>query len=152
MNGIFNNNFLIGFLLAKDLPRNEALTVGLAAGQSKTIVGPLLLKPQIDARTELETKNASLQGSLNTVQTDLASLRRPLVMDMMSNNTYTLSVSGAVTSTLAIKEPSVKEVQIVEGKLSIQTIAEEKQATLSITTDDGVVRDIIVNVKKTQVS
>jgi len=72
MNGIFNNNFLMGFLLAKDLPRNEQFTMGLAAGQSKTIVGPLLLKPQIDTRVDLEAKNTTLQTNINTIQGELA--------------------------------------------------------------------------------
>lgn len=72
MNGIFNNNFLMGFLLAKDLPRNEALTVGLAAGQSRTFLGPLLMQPTLVARKDFEDKNTTLQTSIQTIQGELA--------------------------------------------------------------------------------
>lgn len=147
MNGIFNNNFLIGFLLAKDLPRNEALTVGLTSGMfpQNNMVGPLLLKPQIDTRIDLETKNTSLQGSLNTVKSELATASLPLEMDLSSGTTAMLRIKGATKSTFGIEGSPQNGFGITPvGEL---TVGREGQATILVEVD-GVPRRIIVNVKK----
>lgn len=147
MNGIFNNNFLIGFLLAKDLPRNEALTVGLTSGMfpQNNMVGPLLLKPQIDTRIDLETKNTSLQGSLNTVKSELATASLPLEMDLSSGTTAMLRIKGATKSTFGIEGSPQNGFGITPaGEL---TVGREGQATILVEVD-GVPRSIIVNVKK----
>ena len=146
MNGIFNNNFLIGFLLAKDLPRNEALTVGLTSGMfpQNNMVGPLLLKSQIDTRIDLDTKNASLQGSLNTIKSELAKASLPLVMDLSSGTTATLGIEGATKSSFKIEGTPPKGFNITGGEL---IVGSEGQATILVEVD-GVPRKIIVNVKK----
>lgn len=58
MNGIFNNNFMLGFLLAKDRPRDEALNAGLQLGQmpANSPIGMVLVKRQVDQKQELETR------------------------------------------------------------------------------------------------
>ncbi|WP_227370553.1 hypothetical protein [Halomonas sp. M20] len=58
MNEIFNNNFLFGFLLAKDRPRDEALNAGLQLGQmpANSPIGMVLVKRQVDQKQELETR------------------------------------------------------------------------------------------------
>jgi hypothetical protein len=59
-------NFVLGMALAKDLPRSEAATTGLAASQfpGGSILGPVLLKPLIDGRTEAEARAKRAEDQL----------------------------------------------------------------------------------------
>ena len=69
MDSFFNTNFLIGFLLAKDRPRDEALSIGLAASQlpPNNIVGTLILKKEVDKVSEAEKKNVELEEDMRKV-------------------------------------------------------------------------------------
>jgi hypothetical protein len=107
------------------------------------MLGPLLLKPQIDTRIDLETKNTSLQGSLSTVKSELATASLPLEMDLSSGTTATLRIKGATKSTFNIEGTPQNEFGITpEGVL---TVGREGQATILVEVD-GVPRKIIVNV------
>lgn len=151
MNGIFNNNFLVGFLLAKDLPRNEALTVGLASGMfpQNNMVGPLLLKPQIDTRIDLEAKNASLQGSLNNIQgeliqakKELASLNRPLKVESREiGGILNFTISGAATTTLKFKDENARNGYEINDGGNLNISKGSGRVDLVITTDDGFKRE-----------
>ena len=162
MNGIFNNNFLIGFLLAKDLSRNEALTVGLASGMfpQNNMVGPLLLKPQIDTRIDLETKNTSLQGSLNNIQgelikakNELASLNRPLKVESRENGgVLNFTISGAETTTLKFKNENAKNGYEITDDKNLNTSKGSGRVDLVITTDDGFKREFTFEKKVPPVS
>ncbi len=76
MNNLFNNNFLLGVLLAKDRPQNERILVGLTASQfqQNNLIGTVMLKKQVDqvgeleeTNKELEKKNIELKKSLQIV-------------------------------------------------------------------------------------
>jgi hypothetical protein len=45
---------LLGMVLAKDLESKDKLMIGLAAGQSRSLLGPLLLKPHVDEQVNLK--------------------------------------------------------------------------------------------------
>lgn len=64
MTGLFNNNFLFGFLLARDRKdQNEKLSFGLTASQfsRNNPLGLVMLKKQIDTLEEVEGERDALQ-------------------------------------------------------------------------------------------
>lgn len=69
MNNIFGMNFLFGYLIARDRPRNEAFTTGLTASlfPANNLVGPVLLKTQVDKLNDLEKTNATTEEDISTV-------------------------------------------------------------------------------------
>ena len=83
MNGLFNMNFMMTFLLAKDLPETKnKLLMAMSAGQSANLMIPVLLKVgAIDtitgltqANTNLKNENSALQG----LRADLEACRKAL--------------------------------------------------------------------------
>jgi len=71
MNGFFDTNFLMGWLVARDRPNDEAILNGLKAGMLKSnmaMAGTLLSKRDIDRLTELEKDKAAVETELNNVR------------------------------------------------------------------------------------
>lgn len=70
MNGLFNMNFMMTFLLAKDLPETKnKLLMAMSAGQSANLMAPVLLKVgAIDTITELTQANTNLKNENSALQ------------------------------------------------------------------------------------
>ena len=71
MDNLFGMNFLFGYLIAKNRPRNEALTTGLTASlfPANNLVGPLLLKTQVDKTSEAERRTTAADEKIKLVKT-----------------------------------------------------------------------------------
>jgi predicted nucleic acid-binding Zn-ribbon protein len=83
MNGLFNMNFMMTFLLAKDLPETKnKLLMAMSAGQSANLMAPVLLKVgAIDTITELTQENTNLineNSALQGLRADLEACRKAL--------------------------------------------------------------------------
>jgi hypothetical protein len=81
MNGLFNMNFLMTFALAKNsMPQesaNNQLMLALAGGQSKNLLGPVLLKVgAMDKIGDLEQQNADLKANNLNLQVLLAECQK----------------------------------------------------------------------------
>lgn len=78
MNGFWNMNFMMTFLLAKDLPETrDKLLMAMSAGQSANLLAPVLLKlGPIDTITDLEQKNADLAQQISDLQAALDECRK----------------------------------------------------------------------------
>lgn len=63
MNSMIGMNFLFGYLVARDRPQNEAIMTGLTASlfPANNLVGPVLLKTQVDKVKDLEEKKAQAE-------------------------------------------------------------------------------------------
>ena len=70
MNAVFNQNFLVGFLLSKGLPQQEQFLTGLLAAQlpANSPISVLLLKPIIDKRLEAERVRRALEAEVGAVR------------------------------------------------------------------------------------
>lgn len=134
MNGMFNNNFVVGMLLARDLPRQDQLLTGLVAGQmpANSPIGPLLLKPIIDARVAAD-------GGRTSAEAEASGLRQALEIELPAGTrTVTLRVPDA--SGVAITASGGATVD-ADGKVTLpETVA---SATIAIAAD-GVVREVTV--------
>lgn len=73
MNGLFNMNFMMTFLMAKDLPETKnKLLMAMSAGQSANLMAPILLKlGAIDTITELTQENTNLKTQVAALQAAL---------------------------------------------------------------------------------
>jgi hypothetical protein len=71
--GFFNMNFLMTFLLAKDLPETrDKVMLAMSASQSANLLAPILLKVgAIDTITNLSQENAKLKNDLANSQAAL---------------------------------------------------------------------------------
>jgi hypothetical protein len=97
MNGLFNNNFLIGMLLARDLPRQEQFIAGLVAGQMPTNspIGPLLLQP-------LVSRLATEEQGRTSAESNATALQQPLQVELPDTaETARLSVPGVTTASFS---------------------------------------------------
>jgi len=70
MNGFFNMNFMMTFLMAKDLPETrDQILMAMTAGQSANLLAPVLLKVgAIDSITNLTQENKNLKAENSTLQ------------------------------------------------------------------------------------
>ena len=97
MNGMFNTQFITGFLVSDGLPQQTRLLTGLAAGQMKgdALIGPLLLKPLVDQATASEKARQDAAAEAN-------GLRPPLEIDLPAEvTTIALKVPNAPGATFA---------------------------------------------------
>lgn len=78
MNGLFNMNFMMTFLLAKDLPETkDKMVMALAGAQSRNLLTPVLLKVgAIDRIKDLEERIAALLAENAGLQEELAECER----------------------------------------------------------------------------
>lgn len=77
MDGVFNQNFMLGFLMAKDRPRDEAISAGLQLSQApaNNAVSVVLVKKQVDKVTELETLNKKQSEEIDALQASIRKLQ-----------------------------------------------------------------------------
>jgi hypothetical protein len=138
MEGVFNNNFLIGMLLARGAPRNEQFLAGMAAGQMPTTqpVAPLFLKPIIDQR--LAAENASVAA-----QAQAGALQQPIEIVLPDGtDRVTLRVPGVPGATLARTGGSPNStLDAATGIVSLPTVGSEATITVS---NNGASRDVMV--------
>jgi hypothetical protein len=136
MNALFNNNFLVGMLLAKDLPRQEQLITGLVAGQmpANSPIGPLLLQPLVNRLATEEKGRASAESS-NT------SLQQPLEVELpLSAETARLRVPGVTTASFTRLGGSPDTtVDAVTGVVTLPNANEEETISIAV---DGTARQI----------
>jgi hypothetical protein len=83
MNGLFNMNTFVTFALARNaLPQastNTHLTLGLAGGQSKNLLGPVLLQvAAIGPLASLTQENTDLKAANSTLRAELADCQAKL--------------------------------------------------------------------------
>jgi hypothetical protein len=135
MQAILNNNFLLGTLLAKDLPQKERLLVGLAAGQMprSNPIGAVLLKPIIDARVEAERKSAAADTSSSTLQ-------RPVEIELPAESaTARLRIEGVPGSSWSLRDaPQGVEIH-AEGEYARLTFRDQTQTSV-VAIVDGIER------------
>ncbi|MFZ0611476.1 MAG: hypothetical protein WAM73_04500 [Desulfobacterales bacterium] len=122
MNGLFNMNFLMTFALAKNAmpqePANNQLMLALAGGQSKNLLGPILLKVgAMDKIGDLEQRNSALALKNAQLQAALAECQKT---DTLTDKIST--VMNAVRAKKTIQdlkddEPLLKQVHQLAAKL-----------------------------------
>ncbi|HEX4932023.1 MAG TPA: hypothetical protein VFV33_02515 [Gemmatimonadaceae bacterium] len=138
MEGVFNNNFLIGMLLARGAPRNEQFLAGMAAGQMPATqpVAPLFLKPISDQR--LAAQHASVAA-----QAQAGALQQPIQIVLPDGaDRVTLRVPGVPGATLARTGGSANSIlDAATGIVSLPTIGSEATITVS---NNGASRDVVV--------
>ncbi len=80
MNGLFNMNFMMTFLLAKDLPETrDKLLMAMTAGQSANLMAPVLLKVgAIDSITNLTQENKNLKTEISAQEEASATCKAAL--------------------------------------------------------------------------
>ena len=149
MTGLLNQNFLLGFLLARDLGQQESVTVGLAASQmrERNLIGPVLLKPLIDARREAGERADKLDRQIEA-------LRRParirprfntegelqLEVSILDSPDATWRISGPPDSSIKFEPQSNGTARITFKEFTNA----DKEATL-IATIGGIDREIRVS-------
>lgn len=149
--GIFNSNFLLGMVLAKDLPKEQKLLCGLTAGlfPKRNMMGPVLLKPQIDARIDLDKKRVFAEDLANKLQL-------PLEIEISAVATTAaltikLGVVSAKQTNSSLLSPSPPQwwgqqpLLASENKLAIPANPPIGEAILSVTAD-GVTRQLKVKI------
>lgn len=175
MNEILNNNFWLGMLLAINLPREKQLNVSLAASlfPQNNVLGPLLLKSQIDDLVELEAKNTQVESTLATTQKQLEKIaseltttqnqlahaqrelehaRLPVEIELSSGTTSSINLL------LTISGPEKQTWTLKTAAKGISFSQEEEHAALTIGTGveglatlfadvDGFSREVRINVK-----
>lgn len=69
MTGFINNNFLLGLMISKDRPKDEAIQTAITASQfgASNIVGTVMLKKQVDKVTEVEQKSTTLENEKTAI-------------------------------------------------------------------------------------
>jgi hypothetical protein len=77
MNGMFNQNFLTGLIVARERPPQEQFLSGFVAGQmpADSPIGPLLLQPIVSRTTAAEQGRA-------TAESEAAALRQELEIEL----------------------------------------------------------------------
>jgi hypothetical protein len=72
--GLISSNFLVGMIVARNLPRQDQLLVGLSAGQmgASSAVGIVGLKQLVDGRTDSDARAASAEVRAVNAETALA--------------------------------------------------------------------------------
>lgn len=144
MNGLFNQNFLVGMLLARDMERDKALLVGLMAGQMspKNPVGPILVKPLLDDRAALETGK-------KTAETQVGILSHPLRVELPAGTTDArLRIAGVDTAKWSVEKKDGVDLVADAGDLKLADVTKDATATL-VAAIDGVVRRVeVVRPKK----
>lgn len=138
MNGMFNNNFLIGMLLARDLPRQEQFLTGLVAGQmpADSPVAPLLLQPIVN-------RAAAAERGRTTAESEATTLRRVIEIELPdSAETATLRMPGATGARFSRVEGSPGTT--VDGNTGVVALPSRKsEATVAITLN-GSVRQVVI--------
>lgn len=125
MNGLFNMNFLMTFLLANNaIPQADTknkFAMALAGGQSKNLMGPVLLKiSAIDTIASLTEENVKLKGELAACQAKLISDEH--VSDQVSTSLQSLltKVRGKKTvQELKDDEGLLNEIHKLSGKTNL---------------------------------
>ena len=129
MNALFNNNFLVGMLLARDLPRQEQFITGLVAGQmpANSPIGPLLLQPLVN-RLATEEKARTSAESSNTA------LQQPLEVELpVTAETARLSVPGVTTASFSRLGGSPDTtVDAVTGVVTLPNANEEETISIAV--------------------
>jgi len=136
MNALFNNNFLVGMLLARDLPRQEQFITGLVAGQmpANSPIGPLLLQPLVSRLATEEQARASAESS-NTA------LQQPLEVELpVTAETARLSVPGVTTASFSRLGGSPDTtVDSITGVVTLPNANEEETISIAV---NGTARQI----------
>lgn len=137
MNGLFNNNFLIGMLLAKDLPRQEQFITGLVAGQmpANSPIGPFLLQPLVSRLATEEKARTSAESSA-------ASLLQPLEVELpAAAETARVSVPGATASFSRISGTQGTTVDSGTGVVTLPSANSEERIAIAV---NGTTREITI--------
>jgi hypothetical protein len=143
MNGLFNMNFMMTFLLAKDLPETKnKLLMAMSAGQSANLMAPVLLKVgAIDTITELTQENTNLKAQVAALQaalqecedkTNLEKIKADLAKCTEDFNTCNQKLlacdkivdncDGIKRIMIQVKDKSAEDLQKAENKKTLQDI------------------------------
>lgn len=136
MNGILsNNNFLIGMLVARDLPRQDQFLSGLVAAQMQgdSMIGPLLLQPLVSRLATAEKGRATAESNATLLQRRLE-VELPLVA-----RTATLRVPGS--STASFSKIAGSDGTTVDGTTGVVALTEHGEETIAIAVD-GTAREV----------
>ena len=150
MNGLFNNNFLVGMLIARDLPKQDQFLSGLAAAQMQgdSMIGPLLLQPLVSRLATAENGRATAESGRETAESNAKLLQRRLEVELpLVARTATLRVPGA--STASFSRVSGTDGTTVDGTTGVVALTEHGEQTIAIAVD-GTAREVtIVNGPRT---
>jgi hypothetical protein len=137
MNGLFNNNFLIGMLLAKDLPRQEQFIAGLVAGQmpANSPIGPLLLQP-------LVSRLATEEKGRTSAESNAVSLQQPLEVELPAGaETARVGVPGATASFSRISGSEGTTIDSGTGVITLPNAHGEEKIAIAV---NGSAREITI--------
>jgi hypothetical protein len=158
MDGIFNNNFLLGMILAKDLPKEQKLLYGMTAGlfPKTNMMGPLLLKPQIDTRIDLETKRANLEKHLEaplTIKIPAAAAAAGLSITLGAEYANSVNCEGDPTTSPPTPPRGIPAINGIPGAtltsagiLTIPAAAAANKSAFLRVIADGVKRSVIIRI------
>jgi DNA repair exonuclease SbcCD ATPase subunit len=132
MNGLFNKNFLYGYLLARDREdQNEKLNFGLTAGQfpRSNPLGLVLLKRQIDTLEEVEGERETLRQRVEELESGENGQPRGVIGTPVSSvNTAELQAALAFWkehSANATERVGQLEEELTEHRLKLATVMAE---------------------------
>lgn len=165
MKGIFNSpNFFIGLALANNFEQAEKLRVALAVGDSKSLMGPVLMKPLIDKRLELEVQKTAAENKLKEAETKIIDLENNITKlenDITNLQNELASANEKITilnRVIAVKVPTTTRaieasLTINEGHASGWSLDDEAPDTVELSPDgelnipDGVVARMTISVE-----
>jgi hypothetical protein len=139
MNGMFNQNFLTGLIVARERPPQEQFLSGFVAGQmpANSPIGPLLLQPIVSRTTAAERERA-------TAQSEAAALRQELEIELPdSAGAATLRLRGVTGASFARVDGSPGTT--VDGTTGVVTLpAAGSEVTVGIVLNGSVRRVTLV--------